>query len=348
MQLKMQLNLASEKLTHHDILALLQGCDDDSLFKQAHQATLEQFEGQVYMRGIIEFSNQCRNDCHYCGLRTSNRQVKRYRLNHEQIMEAAEAAYLQGMGTIVLQSGDDYRYRMKDIEQIIVEIKQQFGLAITLSLGDRTFDELSCWKQAGADRYLLKMETFNEDLFRQCRPKKLFQQRRDKIKRIQSLGYQTGSGVIVNLPGMTLAMLADDIITLSQMQLDMIACGPFVAHPQTPYASYPDGSVITSHRVSAILRLLNPGANIPATSALDAIQAGAREAALLCGANIIMPSFTPEQAFADYNIYPGKNASKAKLTERISAIKLAISTIGLTATSARGDALRKHNVNNHN
>ncbi len=332
--------------TKTEILTLLQGCDDDNLFKQAHAATLEQFSGQVFMRGIIEFSNQCRNDCHYCGLRTSNREVNRYRLNHQQILSAAESAQQQGMGTIVLQSGDDFRFRVQDIEQLIIEIKQQFNLAITLSLGDRSLAELNCWRAAGADRYLLKMETFNQALFHQCRPKKQFDQRLAKIKQLQDLGYQTGSGIIVNLPGMSLDMLADDIISLSQLQLDMLACGPFVAHPQTPYADEPNGNVLLSHRVSAILRLLNPGANIPATSALDALQQGAREQALLRGANVVMPSFTPEQIFADYNIYPGKNTSTAKLADRVSTIKSAISAIGLSPSSTRGDACRKNYVNN--
>lgn len=336
----MPLGFTPTMLTKTEVLALLQGCDDDNLFKQAHADTLAQFSGQVFMRGIIEFSNQCRNDCHYCGLRTSNREVNRYRLTHQQILTAAQSAKQLGMGTIVLQSGDDFRFRMNDIAELISSIKQEYQLAVTLSLGDRSEQELGYWHEAGADRYLLKMETFNPALFHQCRPKKDFQQRLDKIRTLQALGYQTGSGIIVNLPGMTLDMLADDILILTQLQLDMLACGPFVAHPQTPFAAAANGDILLSHRVCAILRLLNPGANIPATSALDALQKGAREQALLRGANVVMPSFTPEQIFADYNIYPGKNTSTAHLTDRVNGIKSAIAAIGLTATSARGDACR--------
>lgn len=326
------------------IVQLIQGCDDEWLFSRARLATELEFDSQVFLRGIVEFSNNCRNNCHYCGLRTANRKVDRYRLTPEEILTATEQIAAQGMGTVVLQSGDDFQYKAATIAELIREIKHRYKLAITLSLGDRKHEELKLWRDAGADRYLLKLETFDRTLFDSCRPNADFDDRLARIKYIQSLGYQTGSGVITDLPGMTDEILASDILALSQMKLDMLACGPFVAHQQTPFGQYSNGSVLKSHRVSAILRLMNPGANIPATSSLDALESGARELGLQRGCNVIMPSFTPSQVFSNYNIYPGKNISLNSVNDRLADLYNRIKLHGFTPSSARGDTRRNQYV----
>ncbi|WP_417345785.1 [FeFe] hydrogenase H-cluster radical SAM maturase HydE [Ferrimonas sp.] len=328
-------------LNRQQVLELLGGSDDDWLFSRARLATELAFGDQVFMRGIVEFSNHCRNDCHYCGLRRGNREVVRYRLSHNQILEAAEQVASFGMGTLVLQSGDDSKFHCDDITQLIAQIKAKHKLAITLSLGDRSLEELRAWREAGADRYLLKMETFNRRLFAESRPKANFDERLDRLKGIQALGYQTGCGIITDLPGMTDETLAQDIIELTRLKLDMIACGPFVAHPQTPMALSGNGCVLKSHRVSAILRLMNPGANIPATSSLEVLEPGGRALALLRGCNVVMPSFTPQHVFSKYDIYPGKNAAKAFLRERLEVVRNQIRQHGLEPSSARGDS-RSH------
>lgn len=326
--------------SEQQILELLEGRDDNWLFAAAAEVNQQTFTNQVYLRGIVEFSNYCRNNCHYCGLRAANREVQRYRLTLEQILAAVDLIAATGMGTVVLQSGDDFTYKADTIAELVREIKSRHKLAITLSLGDRHHDELSLWRDAGADRYLLKMETFDHELFAASRPNADYDERLARLEHIQKLGYQTGSGVITDLPGMTNEILARDLVILTQMQLDMLACGPFVAHNQTPLHSSPNGDVRKSHRVSAILRLMNPNANIPATSSLDALEPGARLQGLMRGCNVVMPSFTPQQVYASYNIYPGKNSASDTIQVRLDALKQQLSDLGLVASNARGDAMR--------
>ncbi|MDR8523146.1 [FeFe] hydrogenase H-cluster radical SAM maturase HydE [Shewanella fidelis] len=337
-------SLLAAKFSQQQIIEFLSGKHDEWLFDQAKYVTQQVFNNQVYIRGIVEFSNHCRNNCHYCGLRSGNRQVSRYRLTDVEILDAVSDIAQLGIGTVVLQSGDDWQYSAEKIAKLIEKIKQDFDIAITLSLGDRKHHELKLWRAAGADRYLLKMESFNQSLFNQCRPHSDFNERLARLKYIQSLGYQTGSGVITDLPGMTDEILAADIITLSNMALDMLACGPFIAHPQTPFAQHANGDVLRSHRVSAILRLMNPGANIPATSSLAVLQPNARELALMRGCNVIMPSFTPAGVYHNYNIYPGKNAATKQVTQRVASIFEQIQHHGLQPNLSRGDSKRNHYV----
>ncbi|WP_247663461.1 [FeFe] hydrogenase H-cluster radical SAM maturase HydE [Shewanella sp. MMG014] len=341
-QLKSHLEPVSSgyPLDKAQILSLLNGDADPWLFDSANQLTEQQFGTDVYLRGIVEFSNYCVNKCAYCGLRSANRDVHRYRLNTEQILAAVDHIASLGMGSVVLQSGDDYTYRADTIAEVIRAIRAKHDLAITLSLGDRQLDELTLWREAGADRYLLKMETFNRVLFNQHRHNANYDERIERIKHLQAVGYQTGSGIIVGLPGMNLDILADDILALYALKLDMIACGPYVTHPQTPMADQANGDVKLSLRVSAILRLMNPGTNIPATSSLDALEAGARERALNCGCNVVMPSFTPLQVSNQYAIYPGKNQSQIEVEARLNGLKQAFSLHNRQPSSARGDAKR--------
>ena len=337
-------SLLATDFSKQQIIELLEGKRDKWLFAQAKHVTQQVFNDQVFIRGIVEFSNYCRNNCNYCGLRSNNRQVERYRLTRTEILEAVNEVSKLGIGTVVLQSGDDWQYRAEEITEIIHTIKQRYDLAITLSLGDRKHQELKLWREAGADRYLLKMETFNKRLFTQCRPHSNFDERLARLEYIQSLGYQAGSGVITDLPGMTDEMLALDILKLSGMGLDMLACGPFIAHDQTPLAQSPNGDVLKSHRVSAILRLMNPGANIPATSSLEVLEVDSRTVGLTRGCNVIMPSFTPSRVYSRYNIYPGKNTATKQLQQRVASIFQQIQHHGFQPDFSRGDSKRNHYV----
>ena len=325
-----------------EIAQLLAGADDPGLFSAAEALNREIFAGEVYLRGVVEFSNHCRNNCRYCGLRAANQNVHRYRLTVEDILACAGLARELSIGTIVVQSGDDFSYTADDIARVIVGAKADSDVAVTLSLGDRTEAELARWRDCGADRYLLKIETFDEALYAHCRPGLTVADRLARLAALRRAGYEVGSGVITDLPGMTPDILAADLLQLADLDLDMIAVGPFVPHPDTPFGREHPGSILTAFRAMAILRLLAPLANIPSTSALNALRDGAREQGLTVGANVIMPSLTPETVSPDYAIYPGKNAFRADARQRVEAAREAVRRVGKTPSTAVGGSKRRH------
>jgi len=331
-------------MRHDEIRELLAGVDDPGLFSAAEALTLENFGRDVYLRGVIEFSNHCRNNCRYCGLRLGNRNVARYRLDVPAILSCVALARELSLGTVVVQSGDDFSYSKEDIGRVVAEAKTTSDVAVTLSLGDRPDEDLAYWRSCGADRYLLKVETFDKALYAQCRPGLALADRLRRLEALRRAGYEVGSGVITDLPGMTPEILANDLKRLSELDLDMIAVGPFVPHPQTPFGREPGGSILTAFRAMAILRLLNPRANIPSTSALSALCDGAREQGLTKGANVVMPSLTPETVSADYAIYPGKNAFRADARDRVEAAREAIRRVGRVPSTAVGGSRRKSHV----
>jgi biotin synthase len=324
-----------------EITALLGGVDDRGLFAAAEALTRENFGDEVYLRGIIEFSNNCNKNCCYCGLRKDNAALHRYRMTVPEILHCLDLARELALPTVVLQSGDDFTYAKEDIGQIVTDAKAKADVAVTLSLGDRPNADFDYWRELGADRYLLKVETFDEALYARSRPGLKLADRLARIDTLRRAGYEVGSGIITDLPGMTSEILASDLIHLSELDLDMIAAGPFVPNPDTPYGDQAGGSVLTALRVVAILRLLNPLANIPATSALNALRDGAREQGLTCGANVIMPSITPEEISGDYAIYPGKNAFRADAQSRLAAVKQAIRRVGRIPSTAIGGSKRR-------
>ncbi|WP_428563076.1 MAG: [FeFe] hydrogenase H-cluster radical SAM maturase HydE [Solidesulfovibrio sp. DCME] len=324
-----------------EISQLLAGADDPGLFSAAEALTRENFGDEVYLRGVVEFSNHCVNNCRYCGLRRANRDVHRYRLTVEEIVSCATLARELSLGTVVVQSGDDYTYSKEDIGRIVTGAKETADVAVTLSVGDRPKDDFLYWRELGADRYLLKVETFDQALYAASRPGLDLADRLARVEWLRRAGYEVGSGVITDLPGMTPDILAEDLLRLADLDLDMIAVGPFVPHPDTPYGAQPAGSVLTAFRAMAILRLLNPLANIPSTSALNALREGSREQGLTVGANVIMPSLTPETVGADYAIYPGKNAFRADAASRVEAARAAIRRVGRRPSTAVGGSKRR-------
>lgn len=325
-----------------EISQLLAGADDAGLFAAAAALTRQNFGDDVYLRGIVEFSNHCANNCRYCGLRRANQAVHRYRLSVEEILACAGLARELAIGTVVIQSGDDYDYDREAIARVIAGAKETADVAVTLSLGDRSEEEFRFWRSCGADRYLLKIETFDEALYARSRPGLTLADRLARVDALKNAGYEVGSGIITDLPGMTPDILATDLRRLADLDLDMIAVGPFVPHPDTPYGGEPAGSILTALRATAILRLLNPLANIPATSALNALRDGAREQGLTVGANVIMPSLTPETVGGDYAIYPGKNALRADATARVETVRAAIRRVGRVPSTAVGGSKRRH------
>lgn len=321
-----------------EVVDFLSGVDDAGLFAEADRVRQEVFGSEVFLRGIVEFSNHCNKSCHYCGLRAPNRTIPRYRLSREEILAGAALAAELDLGTVVLQSGDDFRYSAAELAWVVAEIKERHGLAVTLSLGDRPLDEYRLLFQAGADRALLKLETLEPELHNRLRPGETFAARLARVRGLQEIGYEVGSGIITGLPGVSMDVLARDILGLTDLGLHMISAGPYVCNPGTPLAGSANGDLRQALRSVALLRILNPLANIPATSSLEVLATGARSQVLGCGANVIMPSLTPERVRREYAIYPGKNANDMDLRTRTEAIKEEIRRAGLRPSAARGQS----------
>ncbi len=284
-----------------------QGGDLKALYAAADRVRHETVGDEIYLRGIIEFSNYCRKSCDYCGIRGPNRTVQRDRMTMEEIVETACEAERLGNTTVVLQSGEDLWFTADRIVEMVQAIRRQAGVAITLSIGERPYKELVRFKEAGCDRYLLRFETSDRDLFGRIHPDDDFDERIQCLHNLHEAGIQVGSGFMIGLPGGGLAAIARDILFATGLTLDMIGCGPYLSHPDTPLAG---GPVLQDQEVYfktiAILRLLNPFAHIPATTAFDALFEGGRDLVLTRGANVFMPNVTPQKFRALYQLYPNK------------------------------------------
>ncbi|MBU1064392.1 [FeFe] hydrogenase H-cluster radical SAM maturase HydE [bacterium] len=330
-------------MTDAEIREYLTGKNDGELFATADRVRREVFNTDVYLRGIIEFSNHCKQDCLYCGLRRNNRSIVRYRLCMDEILECAGDIARSGISTIVLQTGEDPFYSDAAIADIISAIKSRIDIAITLSLGEREKGSYKLWRDAGADRYLIRLESFNEKSYSQARPGTNRQERLNCLETLRDLDYEVGSGIMIGLPGDSI----DDVITairkLTVMHLHMIGMGPFVAHNQTPFAGESNGNVDMVLRAYALMRILNPMANIPSTSAMESARPGGRMRGLQVGANVIMPSFTPKRVKELYNIYPGKNVQQDIDEDGLQSVLTMIEKAGYNVSWARGDSPLKAN-----
>ncbi len=274
----------------------------------------------VYNRGLIEFSNICRRNCLYCGLRRQNTRLRRYILSEAQILAAAGAAAQSGVDTIVLQSGEG-ACGAKWLAHVVAEIRSQTNLPVTLSVGERSPKDYEIWRRAGASRYLLKHETSDQKLYRCLHPGHDLRERAACLNLLKSLDYEIGGGFMIGLPGQTLASLARDVLFCRELGVDMCGAGPFIAQKDTPLAGCPSGSPELALSVLAALRIFLPNANLPATTALATVDPVAGQTnGLLAGANVLMPSFTPDAAAQNYVIYDSKNrVSVANAAKAITA-----------------------------
>ncbi|ACS78435.1 [FeFe] hydrogenase H-cluster radical SAM maturase HydE [Maridesulfovibrio salexigens] len=325
-------------MTVKEILHVLKADNSEALFAQAREIRNSVFGNEVFQRGVVEFSNRCRKNCHYCGLRCCNGQVERYSLDADSILSAARCAIDAGLGTVVLQSGDDKSLDPGFIGKIVQSIKAYADVSVTLCLGDHDRDTYKYWRDCGADRYLLKMETFNSELHARLRPGQSVSERLARLETLCSLGYEAGSGLITGLPGMTPEILAEDLWRLSLLPLDMIAVGPFIPHPDTPLGRFWAGSLEETLRATSLVRIMNSKVNIPATSALDALVANGREQGLEAGANVVMPSVTPESVRSEYSIYPGKNSSVDSVLKNVVQMQRRLKIAGFHPSSTRGQS----------
>lgn len=324
------------------------------LWDKADRTRQQYVGGQVHLRGLIELSNYCVRLCAYCGLRAANHGLTRYRMTGAEVLAAACTARDFGYGTVVLQSGEDSGISAGWVGDIVRRIKAETGLAVTLSLGERDDDELATWRKAGADRYLLRFETSNRQLYERIHPSRPGQvsDRIAMLRRLREMGYEVGSGVMIGIPGQSYADLARDIALFAELDLDMIGVGPYLPHPATPLGDaasmlpplgeeqVPNSEMMT-YKTVALARLVCPRSNIPATTALATMnQQQGRELALVRGANVIMPNVTPLQYRAHYEIYPAK-VCVAETGEACNACATArIHRIGRKVGSGRGDSPR--------
>ncbi|MES9996253.1 [FeFe] hydrogenase H-cluster radical SAM maturase HydE [Desulfovibrio aminophilus] len=281
--------------------------DPGPLFRAADAVRLRVKGSGVFLRGIIEFSSHCVRNCLYCGLRRANTRAARYRLDPDTVVRLAVGIAARGIGTVVLQSGDDLDYPAAEIARMVRGIKRRADMAVVLSVGEREPREYALWREAGVDRYLMKHETSDPRLYALLHPGRTLAQRLSALRTLKSLDYEIGTGFIVGLPGQTPEILAEDVLLARELGADMCGVGPFVPQSRTPLAKEPPGSPERTLRVVALLRLASPGLNLPATTALATLDPVAGQTrALRAGANVIMPSFTPTEARAKYRIYDNK------------------------------------------
>ena len=277
----------------------------DRIYKQADAVRKDHKGDEVYIRAIIEFSNICGRKCKYCGLNATNNKVVRYRMAPEEILDTARQATDAGYRTIVLQSGEDPCFHKEVLGDIVKAIKSM-GAAVTLSCGELSYEELEYLRQCGADRYLLKHETADPHLYAQLHPCGRLEDRVNCLKNIRELGYETGSGFMIGLPGQTLETIAEDLLLLKRLGCKMAGIGPFIPHPDTPLAGEKEGSPELTKRAVALARLLLPEANLPVTTSLGVINQREKDNAFACGANVIMKKVTPDPYKEAYEIYPAK------------------------------------------
>jgi len=325
------------------LITLPDGSEDERyLFTKADARKKEIYQNKVFIRGLIELSNYCKNNCLYCGIRAANKDISRYRLNEEQVLDCAKHGYELGFRTFVLQGGEDPAYSDKDICNMVGSIKELFpDCAVTLSIGEKSYESYKAYKQAGADRYLLRHETATKEHYKQLHPETMsFENRLRCLQDLKALGYQVGSGFMVGSPYQTPLHLVADLRFLQKLQPDMIGIGPFIPHHQTPFAKEKQGDLHLTLRMLAILRLMFPKALLPSTTALGSIDPDGRTMGLQCGANVVMPNLSPLNVRELYKIYDNKAYINAEAAEGLSILKAQAASIGCQVVIDRGDAKR--------
>ena len=309
------------------------------LAEKADRLRRQIYGNQVYVRGLIEMTNYCKNDCYYCGIRRSNRGCDRYRLTEEQVLACCREGYELGFRTFVLQGGEDAWFTDERLEALIGEIKKGFpDCAVTLSLGERSPESYERLRQAGADRYLLRHETATKSHYETLHPETMsFENRMASLRILRSLGYQVGCGFMVGSPGQTAEHLAADLAFIRDFQPDMCGIGPFIPHAATPFAKWPAGSAELTCYLLSILRLMHPAVLLPATTALGTIDPAGREKGILAGANVVMPNLSPAAVRKKYALYDNKLSDGDESAQGVAHLRQRMAAIGYEIVTARGD-----------
>ena len=327
-------------MTRAQLVKALTSPDTVNLYSEADRVRKEYMGDAVHLRGLIEFSNVCGRDCLYCGIRRSNKDVFRYKMPVDEIVKTAENAKKLGYKSLVLQSGENCQYPLKEMCNFISRIKKELGVAITLSIGEKTKEEYAALKEAGCDRYLLRFETSAQDIFHQLRPASSFEDRIRCLKWLRELGFQVGSGIMVGLPGQTAAMIAEDILLMNELDLDMIGIGPFIADGHTPLKDAKNGTLELTLKTLALIRITTKNTHLPATTAMGSIDPQGRQKALKCGANVLMPNVTPTKYRKHYQLYPNKICIKDKPGDCSLCISGMVISLGRTIATDAGHTLK--------
>jgi len=342
-----------ERVTHYnfttpsesinkDLVFLLQSVDKKELsilYKKAAQIRNEQCGKRLVLRGLLEFSSFCTNSCYYCGLNCNNKKAKRYKLSAPQILECCDKIWKAGIKTVVMQSGEDHM-PTEELATIIKKIKSRYDMAITLSVGERPRADYECWKKAGADRYLLRIESSDPILYASLHKDRSVITRMRCLDNLQDLGYQTGCGFMVGVPGQTINHIAQDITFIAQHNYDMVGIGPFIPHPETPFKNASIGDIRLTLNAEALIRITNKNAWIPATTAIASLDKDYRIDALFAGANVIMPNFSPKNVKKKYAIYPGKKCITEKEKDYAKEMQNLALAANLTLDYAKADSLK--------
>ena len=324
-----------------ELVEILQS-DGKKLFEVANEVRRRKVGDEIYLRGLIEFSNICKNNCQYCGLQAVNRHVERYRLSEDEIIKFAKDGVNAGFKTIVLQSGEDSYFNTDRMCRIIEAIKKN-DVALTLSIGERSYNDYKAFKDAGADRYLIRIETTDRDLYAKMHPNMSYDNRIECLYNLKELGYETGTGCLVGLPNQSVESLADDILFFKKLDVDMVGIGPFIPHPDTPLAGKlnPDNFSMAL-KVMALTRLMLGDINIPATTAMETIDPNGRITALVSGANVIMPNITQGNYKAKYEIYPNKSGADKEALVYLDSLIAKITSIQRFVSNSKGFRTRQH------
>lgn len=336
--------LEKEKiLTDSEFLYLLNTSEaDEILFKKADKVRRRVYSDKVYIRGLIEFSNYCKNNCNYCGIRCGNKSAVRYRLSAEEILSCCREGYSLGFRTFVLQSGEDIYFTDEILCEIVSKIKKEFvDCAITLSVGERSYESYKALKEAGTDRYLLRHETANREHYSKLHPPGMdFDRRKKCLFDLKKLGYQVGSGFMVGSPYQTNENIIEDLRFLEELNPDMIGIGPFVVHKETPFGMFKSGTCELTLKLISILRMMFPHALIPATTALATIHNSGRELGLKAGANVVMPNLSPVNVREKYELYGNKISIGEEAAQSRSSLEKKVEAAGYKIVTDIGNVKR--------
>jgi biotin synthase len=341
--MKLEEILNKEELNKSEIVFLLSLQKKEDIHKLYHRAdeVRKKYCGhEVHLRGIIEFSNYCDQNCMYCGLQKSNKNLQRYRMTKDEIILNAEKITQAGLKTIVLQSGEDHFYSRSLITDIIISIKEKFNTAITLSIGERGRDEYEEWKKAGADRYLLKHETANDELYSSLHQKEKLKSRLAHIECLKKIGFQTGSGNIIGLPGQKVEDIADDILLCKDLDCDMCSFSPFIPSIDTPFKETASADVDLTLKTIAVARIVLKNVHIPATTALSTLIGNGAEVGLKVGANVIMPNFTPLPYRDNYKIYKDKKTYDTNIY--LEELRITLNKLDRKVAEGKGHSLKSN------
>lgn len=330
-------------LTHEEFLSLLKGNSNNLrsiLAEEADKVRKKYFGNKIYIRGLIEFSNYCKNNCFYCGLHITNKNLERYRLTKDEILACCAEGYALGFRTFVLQSGEDSYFTDEQMIDIVSHIRDKYpDCAITLSIGERSKESYQKLFDAGAERYLLRHETANMNHYHMLHPDSMSHTNRmECLKSLKEIGYQTGCGFMVGSPYQTYEMLANDLLFIQDFKPEMVGIGPFISHADTPFYDKPNGTLEDTLLLISILRLMFPKLLLPATTALGTIAENGRELGIKAGANVIMPNLSPATVREKYSLYDNKLCTGEEAAERLKDLSNRMNAIGYEVVTDRGDA----------